>query len=463
MKNNIQFIQIQSMRRTTILCLLAFLLLGCSQVILPKQKDETTKMMTPSSYITATATSKMILTKVSTLALTITPTLLPSPTFTLTTPPAVSYVANCVNVKNTVLPDENTDGVLLLKRLTDAFLLDLSSMEKSILNQKDETVRNARVSPDANWLAYQVRNDKTPEKFVLKVMDRNGVIRFKIPSKKNWHDFTGWINNHTVAIEKIADPVPDQYVVVEKLVLLNPFTGETHELELKDLPHIHPIDDTVYWLGTWEPVEFDPTLNYMVYPSDRNINSVDKSGVSLWDSSSQQEIAFLANSELARPAWSPDGKSLALGKSLYPLGSDFNDHEIYSIDLRGKIEQLTHLKDYFKEVRINNLIWSPDGRYIAFELSGTPFQIPDDYFEGYQYRESRLAILDTQSNRVVDLCIPMIYRPIWSPNGEFLMIRNLNEDYQGEVYIINIKSGEAKKLNLEENTDPEGWMERPKK
>jgi len=109
------------------------------------------------------------------------------------------------------------------------------------------------------------------------------------------------------------------------------------------------------------------------------------------------------------------------------------DLEIYSIQADGSgLTQLT--SNAFDQL---DPAWSPDGRQLA-------------YVERIRGLEERLIVADAdgQDPRVVvpEALGPIVY-PTWSPAGDKIAFRNLQD-----LYIVDVETGEA--LNLTERTRP---------
>jgi tricorn protease len=96
------------------------------------------------------------------------------------------------------------------------------------------------------------------------------------------------------------------------------------------------------------------------------------------------------------PAWSPDGKKIAWGDEKYRLNvEDISTGAITTVD-KGEWE-------------ISHYAWSPDSRYLAYEV------LLKDLF-------SQVRIWDGQANKTYEVTDPMFnsYSSAWDPKGKFL-------------------------------------------
>ena len=120
----------------------------------------------------------------------------------------------------------------------------------------------------------------------------------------------------------------------------------------------HRISDLIYEAITGERGAFDTYLAYITVARDAKGRNVYRLAISDSDSENEQ-ILFESTMPIVRPAWSPDGKTLAYVS--YASGRP----QIYTQNIfTTKTQQLTNFKG-------SNLSpsWSPDGRRMAMSLS----------------------------------------------------------------------------------------------
>jgi hypothetical protein len=147
---------------------------------------------------------------------------------------------------------------------------------------------------------------------------------------------------------------------VSKFLVLNPFTNERYFLEADYSEIFYD-----YW---WRVIEYNKNLDQVVYL---------QGGISgpfyytLWDINSNAALAQLdpSGDMHVSPRWISDGSRFAMALNLFSKPEDFPAYEIFEVSQDGKINQLTHLSDYYPWFYISDLSWSPDNRYIAFWYS----------------------------------------------------------------------------------------------
>jgi eukaryotic-like serine/threonine-protein kinase len=134
------------------------------------------------------------------------------------------------------------------------------------------------------------------------------------------------------------------------------------------------------------------------------------------------------------PAISPDGKSVAF------TWSDRFDHpeQIYLKLLSA--EKLTQLTTSERRDRIGPLVWSPDGKRIAFKRSEELYKHPGAIFSVSREGGTEQKILEL-SNSNLSSSID------WSPDGTQLAYSEAapNPD-QLAIYLFNLKTGQRRRL-----------------
>jgi TolB protein len=123
----------------------------------------------------------------------------------------------------------------------------------------------------------------------------------------------------------------------------------------------------------------------------------------------------------ANPTWSPDGQWIAYEVSGFSLGS-----EIFRMRPDGSDQQqLTGIGG-------SNPVWSPDGGWIAFEANGDIFRMRPNGTLVQQLTQH--PALDTQ--------------PQWSPDGQYITFTS-ERDNDREVYLMRADGSE--RINLTAN------------
>jgi hypothetical protein len=332
--------------------------------------------------------------------------------------------------------------------LAGTYFLDIETGNRIMLSKQEASNHQHGfvVSPDRKWLAYLEDGQ-----YVISAMD--GKPRWEIPREDTWLLWIlDWQDNEHVWIEKQYNRY---YPAENSRVLLNVVTQEQQEFPIIQYPHIY------YMEGGF--LLYDPTLTLAVYTKSTG----KETGLAIWDMQAEREVAFFEETTFFyEPAWSSDGQSLAVGFTLSagtptPAGMLIHGNEIYRIDREGHATRLTYLTDYYAKSEIGRLAWSPDNRYIAFELNVGPITYPE--YADIDSRGRRLAVLDTQTGQVTNYCIPLGAngsRLIWSPDSRQIVVENVNVS-NAKVYAlwIDIEAGVAAKIA--EDMTPVGWMVAP--
>ena len=148
--------------------------------------------------------------------------------------------------------------------------------------------------------------------------------------------------------------------------------------------------------------------------------------------------------EITSASFSPDGKAIAYARtSCYQCGS-----EVWRVALDKTDQQLL-----FKvpEFRVEDVLWSPDGRYIAF----TQWRESTEA-SAFAIGELRVAEVGGNETRLISPALTGYSRsaPVWSPdskqiafvmNDETKLSQRLDELYSN-VYVAEVSSGSVRQL-----------------
>jgi hypothetical protein len=296
------------------------------------------------------------------------------------------------------------------------------------------SIGDGQVSLDRDKFAYieQAKNDQNePAVFILWVVDARANVLSKIKFDQNdeiWKLLDArsdmpiksssdrsfylgqlrWLDNERVIL------TTDTY---SKLLVVNPFTG-LRQVVSNELPLL---DRFPFPGGPWWRVEYGPDLQWVAYAyrdDDASLGIIVRDVVSkkiLWRSSDGVD---------STPAWSPDGKEVAL----------IGDGQLFLVNHSGGAKPI--LPDDVHQQAFSPS-WSPDGQRIAFWNAGD------------------LYVYDRQANRVVDLCIPTDgslppWPPLWSPDSQQIMV--------SYGVLIDITQNKAYRIQEASNTMILGWM-----
>lgn len=364
-----------------------------------------------------------------------TPTIQASPTevtATATTPPTPSvtiapsatlepdFPAECVNLTETSPNSNVLNGFLVVYDFDNDnfYFLDpksdqLTDIEKQIplsWDAPDTDVTSARVSPNKKFVqAYVTGKDYN----VLSTVDEI-INTYSDQGQEDWNRGR-WLDNEHMVFQIWLDAPHGSY----KIVIYNPFNGEQKNMQINLLnPYI--VEDTGGVI-TWVRADIDPTLKRVLY-NDKDENLV------LWDLDTKKEITSLPPlTDVTDGTWSPDGKKFAI-PSLSPT---YDPTEYFIIDMDGTVKKTSFNQKYpFANVE-RWPEWSPDGRYIAFQLkiSNAANANPHDLRQW-------AAIMDTNTLDTQIYCLSG--RVVWSPDSTQVIINNQVSDDEVKPVLVDL-------------------------
>ena len=142
------------------------------------------------------------------------------------------------------------------------------------------------------------------------------------------------------------------------------------------------------------------------------------------------------------PAWSPDGRTLAVGRRGHLFTVDVSDLAAAQADL-GSLRQITN------EGQNLYAAWSPSGEWIAFSSDKDESRIPGAFgYAVYKVRRDGSDVTDISEHGTGEWL-----RPNWSPWGD----RIVHERYVGAggTEIVTMDSSGGSPLRLTFNEDPD--------
>lgn len=330
--------------------------------------------------------------------------------------------------------------VLYDRNSQETYSYSVSAANKSTLLNANQNF--VFVSPDRQWLSY-IEESYLYQKAKIRSSDGKKIITIDLNTIDKNIVLGGWANNEVLIFLKFEeDGSVDQPLI---LIALNPFSGEKKELP-PNFPGIYD-NDPWGWNNSGRTL-YSPDFRYVVY------FSVGKNfGYTLWDIENEKSITSIEtlNPRIA-PQWMVGGKAF--------IAQVFS--EFYFADIDGRAGQLTDFGNLFsgKDIEIRTWSQSPDSSYIAFFMS---------FKSGEQVLEDRLMVLDTETGKVTDYCIPgdtlrvastdvigYSPAPIWSPDGKALLVESRIELDKSRLILVDLVEKNA--TQIMENTVPFGWM-----
>jgi hypothetical protein len=412
----------------TILIIPIILMVGCQPANLPEKPIPQSPLSSPTAKISPT---KII----GKPTITVTPTEVPR----LTT-----LESNCLDIASHQPTDTAIDGNLILydRKTNEFYTYVLSSRIKSVINGANKNF--VATSPDRKWLSY-VTGPYLNEKITILPFDNKEHISIDQSTFGKDVLFSHWANNETLIFLKYKNKENFHNYTDQPLTLIafNLFTQEKKELP-PEFPDIFSSDP--WGWPTSSRTLYSPDFHYVVYLAiHQNFE------YALWDLQKGQSVASIeTGNPLIEPHWRPDGKGFFV-----PIGTEF-----YFANIDGNSGSLTDLEKLFAENATKIRVWSvsPDSQHIAFFLSA---------LSGDQILDDRLMVLDTQTGQVTNYClsgdsiqvtVDVNYSPapIWSPNGEALLVENRYDMGKSRLILVNLVHKTA--TQIAEDTAPFGWM-----
>lgn len=294
-----------------------------------------------------------------------------------------------------------------------------------------------------DWVAYS----GTKQVNSLVVHSLNGGDTFYFPDwNDEWHILGEWFDAHTITLGKksvvnLFDSTRWDVADNDQVILLDPFTGE--KLVSGDTYPEMVLSGGV--LKSWlSPTVYSPSRRYIAYLS----GSDSKNQLVIWDRESNQPVAETPDGYVsAPPMWLSDTQ-LVYG---YRSNDYVHEDELYLINMAGEISRLTSLSQYFKRPDVDFLSsrMSPNKRFLAFNIA---------YDNGEDDLQKRTLILDLYEIQTRDYCLFQYPEDlVWSPDGNYLAFAE-SQNNNDHVLIIDVAQEKAFSISVPPDSYPVGWI-----
>jgi Tol biopolymer transport system component len=138
------------------------------------------------------------------------------------------------------------------------------------------------------------------------------------------------------------------------------------------------------------------------------------------------------------PAWSPDGKQIAFTRFYQGQSA------IYTISALGGSERKL-LQLGLESAKLGHypmVVWSPDGRSLAFLDKSSPQEIPGIFLLSVETLEKRRLTLPP-AQYVGD------WWPAFSPDGKTVAFVRQIDEWRSDIYFVSVDGGEPRRLTLD--------------
>lgn len=373
-----------------------------------------------------------------------------TPTTPLTTiPPTTAQDSACWKMSSHPFPEITLPEKLVIYSYdTGLSVLDFKQHARREISNQDGSISYATTSPNGEWLSYTYF---PPEGQKLIIETADGVVEAQTSVKPSWLMYSGvpWLDN-----QRLWFPDLGTEQRIPPTVIINPFTGQQQEL-LSDYPGLkRSMVGSIYTPGfhfVYTSVIYHPSLQLVIYPE----TATEQRNITLWNRQTQKILAKIPITTLygnPPPMWMPDEKSFLV----FAESNAGEPKEWHMVSQDGTVRQLTHLHDLYHNLEIGfDASISPDGKYLAFELSQG---------ESSSNEAKQLMILNLKTLEVINPCISVFFgvsaavpRPFWSPDSQYVAVL----DSMNKATPITILSIEDKwAVNLAEGPMawPVGWL-----
>jgi len=371
------------------------------------------------------------------------------------TPSANSAVIqHCLGIQNDLPKDRSYTGTIILdnRKLSLinkdglTFLMHLPDLREQIMPEirgmKDIIPNYNNISPSRKWFFYFLPSGQAGSRIHIRSIDgKEWPIAY-------WDDAWGqgveWVNDHMLLI--LPKDEADWLNGIN--ISLDLDSGKWEKIT-PTLPSGLNIDTPF--------ISYSPTMMRAIYHSGDSFV--------LWSPESQQDIWRKGRANLfSTPGWSPNGNYFAMSF----MKDEVRQSDIFLVNPDGQEIQLTDFSKAYpnmNEIYIEDMEWSPNGRYISFTLT-----VEDNV---NTIKSSDLMLVDIETKQVIDYCLTFYERGhfVWSPNSEQILfatpvdykeyIETIHQvkEQKVEVLLVDIKKEVAVKIS--EDKVAVGWMVTP--
>lgn len=384
-----------------------------------------------------------------------------TPTAVLSAPESEPSPPNrqCLTQLDTLPKQDRPVGYLILGEYSNGhnyFSFDLESMNQKAFAANNDSLHDLTISPNHTLMLYSDSGGSPRKKVIANL--KGEIAQF--PHSDEWAS-VAWLDDEHLVLGRTGE-TPDSTIRI-----YNFLTGENNNISLS-LPNLyyslHPL------AGIYIPiVSVNPDLTRVVF-----FDMQDGGRIIFWDNTTGTMLASLPYLVYSDPwyipavpffeGWSADGKQFITTSPLKISDAtrEVVVEELFRFDFGGQITQLTRLSDTYRFVRISGAAPSPDGKTIAFWL-----EVSADPNQPIGTLSQQLVVLHIQTGKITDLCLsygkpfysPAAPKPIWSPDGKYLIVETRMPDGTPRINLLNLE--DMSLFVLQEGYFPVGWIISP--
>ena len=356
----------------------------------------------------------------------VTNTSIPSPTQeivytpTLQSTPTIVIEEKCIKIEDQVLSDLQLPRVWVIGE-ANPYLEDIETGKKIGIPLKGTNVLSSdfegyAVSPNREWFAYidQYIDGVEANKRILRIINSSGESLPMDFWSENFQWIIGWADNEHIALELNKTSITHQ-----KIVILNPFSGDYKDITPTWIKDFHDLDP--YWIPQ---IHYSPDASRAVVVADRKFELRDvQTGKILFRGKNVDTLPDLD--------WSSDSLELAIVENAWK--------HLYII---GKDEYLLKLESqsFDTSAGFYGVWWSTNGQKLLFGVGGLHF-------------------FDLESGKITNLCFDdksiwtRDIKPLWSPDNRFIVIsaiqhHSVSPERSSFNLIVDFKEMRAYKLPI---------------
>jgi hypothetical protein len=345
------------------------------------------------------------------------------------------------------------ERIVYVLNLEDGTMTEIEYFSGTTPEGYNKFVYDFFVSPDGQWLAYQI-----PGRTKLIVEPAGSLLTNTDADRIVWNmgkrfHLSRWVdNNKMIAIDHEDE-------LFFRTLLLDPVAREENVFLLQDMPNYM----SHHWGGAVILTHFldgevvpDPTMRRLIYPELSDEPDIYATNT-LWDIENGKPIVRLEHigSYFFGPLWSMDGSNFLI-LSRNPELKETIEQEWFFVSDDGIVRQVTRFEDVFLGAYywIDNPSRSWDGRFLVFNFS---YKEPTEI--------SMEIVLDVQSNIVEGYCFPSpgrqiySYSPLWSPDNKYLLISGEDDEEKEKHLLIDVENQVAYKIG--QDVIAIGWIAKP--